>query len=93
MKPFLTIGCPEVVPFDIFETLVDNPEIQVSLIFIRPPPHNNHTKLTVFASQMLELLEVASESITQARKDFDQLSKLDVNTARVVLCEEAYRTV
>lgn len=32
MKPFLTIGCPEVVPFDIFETLVNNPEIQVSTV-------------------------------------------------------------
>lgn len=36
---------------------------------------------------------MASESITQARKDFDQLSKLDVNTARVVHCEDAFRTV
>lgn len=50
-------------------------------------------KLNVFVSQTMELLEIASESITQARKDFDQLSKLDVNTARAVLCEDAFRTV
>ncbi|EPS43025.1 hypothetical protein H072_2993 [Dactylellina haptotyla CBS 200.50] len=27
MKPFLTIGCPDVIPFDDFKSLVDNPEI------------------------------------------------------------------
>lgn len=31
MKPFFTIGCPEVVPYDIFTTLVDNPQVEVSM--------------------------------------------------------------
>ncbi|KAH0610820.1 uncharacterized protein H6S33_011247 [Morchella sextelata] len=68
MKPFFTIGCPEVVPYDIFATLVDNPQVET-----------------------LELLELASESIAQARKDFDQLGKLDEETSRTVLCEDAFK--
>ncbi|KAF3162055.1 hypothetical protein TWF788_002165 [Orbilia oligospora] len=28
MKPFLTIGCPDVVPFEDFKALVDNPDIE-----------------------------------------------------------------
>ncbi|KAK6341037.1 hypothetical protein TWF696_009347 [Orbilia brochopaga] len=28
MKPFLTIGCPDVIPFNDFKDLVENPEIQ-----------------------------------------------------------------
>ncbi|KAG0634665.1 Mak10 subunit, NatC N-terminal acetyltransferase-domain-containing protein [Tuber brumale] len=69
MKPFSTIGCPEVVPFEEFQSLVSNEEIETS-----------------------ELLEMASESATDARKNFDQLCKLDARTARAVLCEERYRT-
>lgn len=33
MKPFFTIGCPEVAPFEDFESLVSNPEIEVSAPF------------------------------------------------------------
>jgi hypothetical protein len=69
MKPFFTIGCPEVVPFEDFQSLASSQEIETS-----------------------ELLEMASESATDARKNFDQLCKLDARTARAVLCEERYRT-
>ncbi|KAL7274555.1 N-alpha-acetyltransferase, non-catalitic subunit [Rhizina undulata] len=30
MKPFLTIGCPEVVPFEDFANIVDNPDVEAS---------------------------------------------------------------
>ncbi|PWW74816.1 Mak10-domain-containing protein [Tuber magnatum] len=68
MKPFFTIGCPEVIPFEDFQSLVADQETETS-----------------------ELLEMASESATDAKKNFDQLCKLDARTARVVLCEERYR--
>lgn len=31
MKPFLTIGCPDVIPFNDFKGLVDNADIEVGL--------------------------------------------------------------
>jgi hypothetical protein len=43
--------------------------------------------------EVLELLGYASESVTEARKYYDRLSKLDKAMARVLLCEGDYRLV
>ncbi|KAI5787129.1 Mak10 subunit, NatC N-terminal acetyltransferase-domain-containing protein [Geopyxis carbonaria] len=68
MKPFLHIGCPEVVPFEIFQNIVDNSEIATA-----------------------DLLEFAKDNITQAKKLYIRLSKLNPRVARTVQCEVDYR--
>lgn len=69
MKPFLSIGCPEVLPYNLFRSVVDTPDISCS-----------------------DLLVYASEHISEAKKGYNKLNKLDVEDTRANLCESDYRS-
>lgn len=69
MKPFLSIGLPDVIPFEHFQA-----------------------QTTMEYHDTASLLEQASVSIAEAKKQLQYLSKVDTKTARATICEEDHKT-
>lgn len=68
MKPFLSIGIPDVIPFEQFQEQVTMTDLSTE-----------------------ELLEQAKHAATEAKHQLVILNKIDVRTARAVLCEADHK--
>lgn len=86
MRPFLPIALPQVPSYSDFTSLISPRQTAAPTDIQRP----NHT--TALITQASLILDIADQTLREARKEWDAVSKTDPKTAQCTSCEDWWKS-